>query len=146
MDLVHEEAKTPIHDLVNRFRVEVFKHGRRVGNIREEDRDELPLSLDGTASREDFISEMLWSVRMRLVIIQGLGFFRFAEIMAAFIAEGSAGVIRVRTARALQLNSFTALLAKLGSFSIVEPAFHAFHSNSPPLAQESTYTKPEFPR
>ena len=38
MDLVHEKAKTPVHDLVHCLRIKVFEHGRRVGNIREEDR------------------------------------------------------------------------------------------------------------
>src|SRR5271157_1855673 len=75
---------------------------------------------------------MLWGVGMRLVIVQRLRLFRLAQILAAFIAEGSAKVIKVCTAGALQLKSIPALLAKLGSFSVVEPTFHAFHRTLPP--------------
>ena len=39
MDLVHEETKTPVHNLVHRLWIEVFEHGRGIGNIGEEDSD-----------------------------------------------------------------------------------------------------------
>ena len=51
VDLVHQEPKTPVHDLVNCLRVEVLEHGRGVGHVREEDGDELPFSLNGAAGR-----------------------------------------------------------------------------------------------
>jgi hypothetical protein len=87
MDLVHENAKTAVHDLMDRLRIEVLKHGCGVRNIREEDSYYFPLSLDGAAIGENLFGKMLWGVRMRLVVIQGLGLLGLAEIVAALTAE-----------------------------------------------------------
>ena len=87
VDLVHEDAETPIHDFMNRLRIEVLEHGRGVGNIRKEDGNEFTFAFDGAAGRENLFCKMLWGVRMRLVIVQRLGLFRLAQIMAAFTAE-----------------------------------------------------------
>ena len=43
MDLVHHDLKTPIHDLMDFFRVELFRNRSVVGNICEENRHQLPL-------------------------------------------------------------------------------------------------------
>jgi hypothetical protein len=78
MDLVHKEAKAPVHDLMNRLRIKVFEHGRGIGHIREHDSNDFPLTFDGTACREDLVGKMLGGVRMRLVVIQWLGLFWLA--------------------------------------------------------------------
>ena len=55
MDLVHEDTKTPVHDLVDRLWVQVLKHGRGVGYVSKEDRDELAFTLDGGAVGENLV-------------------------------------------------------------------------------------------
>jgi hypothetical protein len=46
VDLIHEDTKTAVHDLMDLFRIEALKHSRRAGYIPKEDRDELALTLD----------------------------------------------------------------------------------------------------
>jgi len=93
VNLVHHDTKTAVHDLVYRLGIEVFKHGRRIGNVREHDGDDFPLTLDRASAGKDFVREMLRSVGLRLVVIHGLRLFGFAQIVAAFVAELSANTI-----------------------------------------------------
>ncbi len=48
----------------------------------------------GTTVRKDLIGKMLWGVGLRLVMIQGLRLFGFAQIVAAIVTELSANTIR----------------------------------------------------
>ena len=79
---------------------------------------------------EDLFGKMLRGVRMRLVVIQRLGLFGLAQIVAAFVAEHASGVAWMSTGGALRLKAVSALLTELGPFSVLEHAGYTFHRNS----------------
>ena len=66
MDLIHEDLEAPVHDPVDLLRVELLGHGGVVGDIGEEDRDELALPFHGTPGGEDLVGQELRGVGVRL--------------------------------------------------------------------------------
>ena len=46
VDLIHEDLKGTVHDLVDFLRVELLRHGCVIGHIREEHRHQFALSLN----------------------------------------------------------------------------------------------------
>jgi hypothetical protein len=60
-------------------------------------------------------------------IVHTRSFFGLPEIMAALIAKNAVHLIGRVTRWALKVQSISAFLAELGSFSILKLAFGAFH-------------------
>jgi hypothetical protein len=127
MDLVHEKAKTTVHAFVHRLGIEVFEHGRGVGNIREEDRDALPFTFNGTAGRENLFCKMLWGVRMRLVVIKGLRPFGLAQIVAAVATELVRRWVFRFAFRANKNELLPTFSAKLSCLGVIRLAIWALH-------------------
>jgi hypothetical protein len=95
VDFVHNEAQTPVHDLVNRLGIEVPKHSGGIGHIREHNGDDFAFTLDGTARGENLVGKVLGRVGTGLVKVQRFGFFGYAKVVAALGAELSVGGIGI---------------------------------------------------
>jgi hypothetical protein len=75
MDLIYQDLETSIHDLVDFFRIEFLGNGRVVGHVREEHRDKLSFTFDGTAGCEDLVGQVSGGVGLRLGEVDWKGFF-----------------------------------------------------------------------
>jgi hypothetical protein len=78
MDLIYQDLKTPIHDLVDFLWVELLRDGGVVGHVRKEDGHQLPFTLNGASSSEDLIGQEFRGVGLGLRIVYGRGFFRLS--------------------------------------------------------------------
>jgi hypothetical protein len=87
VDLVYENPKTPVHDLMDIFRIEILKHGRGLSHIHKQHCHELAFTFDGTTGREDLFRQMFGGVGLGLIVVDGRGFFGRYKGATAFIAE-----------------------------------------------------------
>ena len=72
VDLVHEDAETPVHDLMDLLWIELLREGCVIRDIRKQHCYDLPLTFDGTARREDLLREELGGIRVGLGEVEGL--------------------------------------------------------------------------
>jgi hypothetical protein len=59
VNLIHQDLKAPLHNLVDFLRVEPFRNDSEVGHISKEHGHQLPLPLDRAPGGEDLICQML---------------------------------------------------------------------------------------
>ncbi len=114
VNFIHEDTKTPVHDLMDLLRIEIFKDGRRVSYVGENDGDEFALTFNGYAVRENLVREVFRPVGAGLLVVDGGGLFRLAEIVAAFQAEIAVGRVASPTLGTTQLHLAAAFVAELG--------------------------------
>jgi hypothetical protein len=55
VDLIHQDLKASIHNLMDFLRVKLFCHGGVIGHISKEDCDQLALTFNSAAVIEDLI-------------------------------------------------------------------------------------------
>jgi hypothetical protein len=75
MNLIHQDFKAPIHDLVDLLRVEFLSYGSEVSNICKKHCYQFSLPLDGAPGGEDFVGQEFRGVRMWYGIVDGNSFF-----------------------------------------------------------------------
>ncbi len=62
MDLIHEDLKAPVQDLMDLFRVQLLREGGVGGHVGEEDSDDLALPFYRGAGGEDLVGQVLGGV------------------------------------------------------------------------------------
>jgi hypothetical protein len=87
VNLIHEDLKASIHNLMNFFWVEFFSYGSVVGHISEEYSHQFALSLDGAAGREDLSGQELRGIGLGFRVVYKWGFFGLLQIVTALTAK-----------------------------------------------------------
>jgi hypothetical protein len=130
VNFIHKDLETPIHDLVDFLRVELFRDGGVIGHIRKEHRYQLPFPFDGAPGSKDLIGQEFWGVRLGLRIIYRRGFLGLSKIITAFIAKFEAWRWSRSAIWTTYLQRCAAIPTKYGVFRILKLAGWAFHSFS----------------
>jgi hypothetical protein len=71
VDLIHQDFKTVIHDLMHFFWIKFFGYGCIFGNIGKEDRHKLAFPFYGTPIGKYFVDQEPWGIGMRFVVFNG---------------------------------------------------------------------------
>jgi len=55
MNFIHQNPEAPVHDSMDLFGIELLRHGRIIGHVSKEDRNQFSFPFHGTTIREDLI-------------------------------------------------------------------------------------------
>jgi hypothetical protein len=121
VDLIHQDLKATIQDLVDLLRVQLLGEGGVRGHIGEEDGDDLALALYGRAVTEDLVCEVLGGVGGGAGGVEGRrGFLGSYEVMTTLVAKETARGVDFAALATRTCEGISTAIAKPGLLGILK--------------------------